>query len=114
MKSKTNKKVMSNKAEQAPKVNIQPVPNVAPNIAPNVPNVMTNAQQQQFYNYQQQAPMQAPQIASNNLFTNAQRQQQQAQQVPIPVQIPQMQMQAPIQQLNRNQLGAYGRTRVPN
>ena len=70
---------------------------------------ISNAQQQQLYNYQQM-PLQAPQMTPNSLMTNAQRQMNFNMMMN---QAPQLNMQIPIQQVapQRNMLGAYGRTR---
>ena len=111
-KSKTNKPMASQQVSNSLPTNV-----ISPNVSPNVQ--LTNAQQQQFYNYQQQpVPQQIPQ--QNSLFSNAQQQQMMNSNVPQPPitnfqqqlfqQQPQMQM--PIQQISQPQMyGAYGRTR---
>jgi hypothetical protein len=67
---------------------------------------MSNAQQQQLYNYQQQQ-QQMPQMAPNVLFNNAQ-QQMNANFVPQQ----QMNMQVPMQQ-SISQVGYYGNRQRP-
>jgi hypothetical protein len=101
---KSKKKAAPRKASQGVEVPVpQQIPTQVQQAPMQIPQV-SNAQQQQLYNYQQQ--QQAPQIAPNSLFTNAQQQMQSN------VAPQQLSMQIPVQQMAPRQVGYYGNRSV--